>query len=277
MARVPAKVSKRMSSALRKFQPIVKRARNNDVSEADTVKLVLDLLEELLGYDKYLEITSQEEIRGSYCDLLVRLDGTSQFIIEVKAIGLDLTDAHVKQAVDYAANHGVDWAILTNGQTWRVYKVIFGKPIEKELVMEVDLTEISPRAPSQMEKLYNLAREGISKELLEEYHARKQATNRFLLAAAILDDPVLKVIRRELKRISPGVKVTTEEIRSALEREVLKREVVDGEEAESAARRVRGTKRPLRARRRRTALPEEREEGEAVSDEDGDEAAEPSP
>ena len=249
MATVPAKVAKRMSAALRRFQPIIEQARKEDVSEADTVKLVLDLLEELFGYDKYTEVTSQEEIRGSYCDLVVNIGGARQFVIEVKAAGLELTDAHVKQAVDYAANKGVDWAILTNGWVWRVYKVLFGKPIDKELVLQADLGEVNPRVSSQdLTQLYPMTREGIGRELLEEEHARKQATNRHLLGAIILDDSVLKIVRRELKRVTPGVKVTTDEIAKALAEEVLKREVVESEDAESAKRKVRATSRALRAR-----------------------------
>jgi predicted type IV restriction endonuclease len=64
-------------------------------------------------------------------------------LIEVKAIGLELRDSHVKQAVDYAANQGTDWVALTNGAIWRVYKVAFTKPIKHELVVELDLTALS--------------------------------------------------------------------------------------------------------------------------------------
>ena len=61
-----------------------------------------------------------------------RIDGTLQALIEVKAIGMDLKAAHVKQAVDYAANKGVDWVLLTNGVSWRVYHIVFAKPIDQE-------------------------------------------------------------------------------------------------------------------------------------------------
>lgn len=63
----------------------------------------------------------------------IKLEGGLQFLIEVKAIGTELKDAHVKQAVDYAANQGTDWVVLTNGLSWRIYKVTFTKPIEHEM------------------------------------------------------------------------------------------------------------------------------------------------
>ena len=79
-------------------------------------------------------MTAEYAIRGMYCDLATKLDGTAQALVEVKAIGLELKDQHVKQAVDYAANQGVDWVVLTNGTHWRIYNVIFGKPIDQDLV-----------------------------------------------------------------------------------------------------------------------------------------------
>ena len=54
-------------------------------------------------------------IRSTFCDLAVKLDGHLAFLIEVKAIGLELKEQFVKQAVDYAANQGVEWVVLTNG------------------------------------------------------------------------------------------------------------------------------------------------------------------
>ena len=90
--------------------------------------IVTDMLSEILGFDKYSEVTSEHAIRGTACDLAIKLDGTVEMLIEIKAIGIELKDAHVKQAVDYASNQGVDWAILTNGINWRIYKVISANP-----------------------------------------------------------------------------------------------------------------------------------------------------
>jgi hypothetical protein len=84
------------------------------------VVIATDLLADLFGYDKYTEITREYAVRGTICDLAVKLDDQPKLLIEVKAIGLDLKDQHVKQAIDYAANKGIDWALLTNGVTWRV-------------------------------------------------------------------------------------------------------------------------------------------------------------
>jgi predicted type IV restriction endonuclease len=125
MPTVPKKVSDRIAAGLKKFQPILASAKARDVGESDTVTIIKDMLSEVFGYDKYAEVTSEFAIRGTYCDLAIKLDGVLQTLIEVKAIGIDLKDAHVKQAVDYAANQGVDWVVLTNAEIWRVYRISF--------------------------------------------------------------------------------------------------------------------------------------------------------
>jgi Type I restriction enzyme R protein N terminus (HSDR_N) len=116
MAAIPKKVSERLTSALKKFQPILSASKARDDGEADTVMIVTDMLAYVFGYDKYSEVTAEYAIRGTFCDLATKIDGTIQALVEVKAIGLELKDAHVKQAVDYAANQGVDWVVLTNGR-----------------------------------------------------------------------------------------------------------------------------------------------------------------
>ena len=120
MPRIPQKVARRLSLGLKQFQPILESAKSRDVNESDTVVIVTDILSEIFGYDKYNEVTSEYAIKGTYCDLAIRLNGKLHYLIEVKAIGSDLKENHIKQAIDYAANEGVDWVLLTNGITWRV-------------------------------------------------------------------------------------------------------------------------------------------------------------
>src|SRR4051794_15821756 len=123
MPAVPTKVAARIAGGLKRFQPIVASAKARDVNESDTVVIVADILQEVFGYDKYSEITSEHLIRGTYCDLAVKVDGALAFLVEVKAIGLELKESFVKQAVDYAANQGIEWVVLTNAITWRAFRI----------------------------------------------------------------------------------------------------------------------------------------------------------
>jgi predicted type IV restriction endonuclease len=238
MPSIPKKVIERLTSALKRFQPILSTAKARDDGEADTVMIVTDMLDSVFGYDKYSEVTAEHAIRGTYCDLATKIEGTLQALIEVKAIGLDLKDQHVKQAVDYAANQGVDWVVLTNGMHWRVYNVIFGKPIDQELVVDIDMCSLNPKSQADLEVLYLFCKEGWVKSVLGDYQLQKQALSRFFLGALILSNPVLDVIRRELRRVSPDVRIETEQIKDVLSSEVLKREVIDGDKALEAQKKI---------------------------------------
>lgn len=238
MAGIPSRVESRLAAGLKRFQPILEQARARDVNEADTVTIVKDLLADLFGYDKYTEVTSEHAIRGTFCDLAIKLDGQLSFLIEVKAIGLDLKDQHVKQAVDYAAHEGVEWVLLTNGASWRAYRVIFAQPIQFDLVVEIRMLELMPRNSDHLELLWLFAKEGWQKARIGEFHAQRQAVNRYTLAALILSEPMLDSFRKELRRLHDGIKVTNEQISEALQAEVLKRETLDGDKATEARRTI---------------------------------------
>jgi len=248
MPSVPKKVAERLVAGIKRYQPILSAAKARDVGEADTVTIIKDMLADVFGYDKYSDVTSEHSIRGTFCDLAVKMDGQLQTLIEVKAIGIDLKDAHVKQAIDYAANQGVDWVLLTNGITWRVYHLIFAKPIDQELVLEIDFCALNPRSDSDVELVYLWCKEGWQRSVLGEYHTQKQALSRFFVGAMLQTDTVLDVIRRELRRVSPDVRIDAEQIRAVLVNEVIKREVLEGDKADEARKKIaRSAKTALRA------------------------------
>jgi len=245
---ITKKLAERIQSGLKRFAPILAAQRDRDVSEADTVTLVKDLLSEVFGYDKYAELTSEHAIRGTYCDLAIQFDGKLQLLLEVKAIGGALQDRHVKQSIDYASNQGVEWVVLTNAVEWVLFHVLFKKPIEKEEVVRINLLEVEPRRDEDLEKLYLFTRAGLSKDALVEYRDRQGATNRFMLAAVILNsDSVLSAIRREVRRAT-DILVDKAEIEKVLRDQVLKRDALEGDQAAAATRRFRRIERSKSSR-----------------------------
>lgn len=241
MASISAKVSKRLTDGIKRFKPIVSKARDKDVNESDTVTIIADILSEIFGYDKYTEITSEFAVKKTFCDLAITLDGTPRLLIEAKAAGLNLKEQFIKQAVDYGSNSGVDWVILTNAVQWKVYKIIFGKPVSSELVYEFDLTEINPKKENDLELLYFLTKESISKNgksSLDEYRSHKQLLNKFVVSQLLLTDSVLDAIRKTLKKISPEAKSTNDEIYRIINEEIIKRDVLDDEKFPSVKRMI---------------------------------------
>ncbi len=238
MAIIPQKIQSRITEGLKKFQPIVESAKIRDVSESDTVVMLTGILSDILGYDKYVDITTEFAIRGTYCDLALKINDKLSILIEAKAVGIDLKEQHVKQVVDYAANQGIEWVFLTNSVSWRVYKVIFSKPIQNILVCDIDFLKLRPKAIQDIETLFLLSKEAVAKNSLNEFFTQKQATNKFMIGNLLSEESVLNTLKKELKLIYPDIKVTNDEIRTVLVAEVIKREILEGESSEEAKKKI---------------------------------------
>lgn len=71
------------------------------------------------------------------------------------------------------------------------------------------------------------------------YAQQKEATSRYVVAQLPLDESVLTTVRKQLRRLFPGVRVGADEIAGFLRNEGLKREVLEGERADAAEKLVR--------------------------------------
>jgi hypothetical protein len=251
MIQIPLKAKERLIAGIKKFLPILVKAHDKDINESDTVTIISDMLTEIFGYDKYTEITSEYAVKKTYCDLAIKIEGKPLLLIEVKSIGLDLKDDFVRQAVDYGSNAGIEWIILTNAIKWKVYKVIFAKPIEKEFVYEVDFRQISSKKQNDLELLYYLCKEAITKSSvknsLDEYHTQKQLLSRFLIGQILMTDQVIDCVRKTVKKMAPDARVSNEEILCVIAEEIIKREVFEGEKAIEAKKRIMKLYKPVKA------------------------------
>jgi predicted type IV restriction endonuclease len=234
----PKRVADRIRRSVTKFQQVLQIAKDRDVNEADTVSIIKDMLADVFGYDKYLEVTSELAIRGTFCDLAIKVDNKIELLIEAKAIGTGLKESHLRQTIDYGANNGVQWVILTNGLLWRIYKIRFEQPIGYDLICDIDFSLLDGKSEEHQEKLFTICKEGVSKGAREEFYEKMQCLNRFILGALVLSEEVIMLIRRELRKVSDGVLVAPEDIIRVLENEVLKRDVIEGDEAAKAQSRV---------------------------------------
>jgi hypothetical protein len=232
---VPKRATDRISAQLKCYQGVLQGAKNRDIAESDTVVIVTDMLADMFGYDKYTEVTTEFAIRSTYVDLAVKLGNEVRFLIEVKAIGSPLKDNHVKQAVDYAANQGIEWVVLTNGWNWQIFKVQFSQPIEKTKVFDIDLLQMTPRSDALLECFGNLSKEGFTLSSMAAVFQQRQATSKYSLACILQSDAVVTAVRKELRRLFPGLKLDEDALRTDIRERVLKREVVDSEEAKQAA------------------------------------------
>lgn len=238
MATIPNATAKRLSASVPKFKKILSIASERDVNESDTVTIVTDMLEEVFGYDKYQEITREYAIQGTFCDLAIKTNGKVNYLIEVKAIGLNLKDGHLRQAIGYASREGIKWVVLTNGLTWEIHRVNVENKVVNEKVFEINFMELNPRKSEDQDALFILCKRGIAKDLMDELYEYKQSVNRYTVGALMLSENVVSVIKRELRKLKAGIKVTDDQIYELIKDEVLKRDLVESELAKEANRNV---------------------------------------
>lgn len=234
MSNVPKRITKRLKTESKKYKKILNRAKTADVNESDTVTIISDVLTDVFGFDKYTEITSEFAIKSTYCDLAIKHKNDVVFLIECKAIGVELKEPHVYQALGYATNHGIDWVILTNGQYWKAYKVLFEKPIRLQMIFELDLLSIDLSDEDELERMFSLTKEAIQKNTIKKLHQEMQLMNKFTIAAILQSDETIKSVVRQLKSFSKGVKIDSEVVESIIVNDMLKREVIDSDEAKFA-------------------------------------------
>ncbi len=228
----------KIKANLPKFQKVLGIAKDRDLNESDTVSIITDILAEVFGYDKYIEITSELQIRGTYCDIAIKLGEKFQYLIECKAIGIDLKDNHLRQAIGYGANKGIQWVVLTNGIEWQIYRLRFEQPIAWDLVARFDLTSISTKNARDMENLFILTKEGVEKGAREELYEKTQCVNRFVVAQLLLADPIISALHREIRKLADGLAIDDMEIISIIRDGILRRDLLEGDEATAAQQKV---------------------------------------
>ena len=161
-------------------------------------------LTDVLGFQALDEVKTEYMIKGTYADYVVQLNGVRHFLVEVKAYSLELSEKHLRQTVNYGANEGIEWALLTNGRSFDFYKILFNKPIESRKVFSIDLTNVS-NYKSAIEYLQYIHRDAIVKK--SRFINKKEITN-----------AIKKLIKSKYNE-----KCDDEELRQSLNRLVLEK------------------------------------------------------
>ncbi len=238
MSKIPSAVAQRLISKVPRFQKILVKAKESDINEADTVAIVADMLEEIFGFDKYSEITREYEIKGTYCDLAIKTNKKIDYLIEVKAIGIQLKDIHLKQAIHYAADEGIKWVVLTNGIDWQVHCVTLKNKITSKELFSFNFEAINPKKKEEQEELFLLCRKGVSKDLISEYAEIKKFMNRYTIGALLQTEPIAKVVKFHLNKLKNNMKIKTDEISEIIKNDIIKRELLDTEEGIEANKQI---------------------------------------
>lgn len=190
------------------------KKQNLELDESATRLMVNYFLTDVLGYIELDDIKTEYAIRGEYADYVIQLARKKHFVIEVKAIQIDLNERHLRQSLSYAANEGIDWIVLFNGKQIQLYRVIFGKPIDVHKVFDFDIADLSSiRTASK--HLINLTKTAVSKGELETYWKRFDALTPPNLIKQLYTADVVNCIRKRV-RAQSGINFDNDDVLNAL-------------------------------------------------------------
>jgi len=157
------------------LQAKLEKHRKDDLKETPTRVIFTDVLLQALGWD----VRNPDEVElecatidGKSVDYSLKINGKPVLFVEAKPLNDPLTDVKsITQVVGYAANAGVEWCILTNGVTYKIYHSTEKAQAPEKLLFEVSIDSKENRGmPVQQitEKLSRFSRDAMAKGVLDE-------------------------------------------------------------------------------------------------------------
>ncbi len=190
---------KNLSDKLKKYRNRYLRRQWDDLDESATRIMVNSLLTDVLGFTELEDVKTEFRIRGEYADYVIQLARKKHFIVEVKSIQLDLSEKHLRQSVNYAANEGIDWILLTNGKQIELYRVLFEKPISSRKIFDLDISS-NDDLKLIPEFLVYLTKKSILKNELDDFWKRFEALEPTQLSKNLYAIEVVKFLKKLLKK-----------------------------------------------------------------------------
>jgi len=202
---------------------MIQAAEKADCNEAETRRRIERIFESLMGYDAFKHLSRERAVRGAgeteHVDFAIQLDeGDSakpEIMVEIKRVCVDLAPKHLKQVSSYAINAGCEWILLTNSKEWRLYHVSFGQPPVTKLIHGWNI--LTDDVSLLAKRFELISYKNVKKSGLDDLWQKTNVLHPRNLLQAILSEPSLKALRRELRKDS-GVHLSPEEIVSGVRR-----------------------------------------------------------
>ncbi len=207
-------ISMKIQSALSSILHDVEKAIANGITlkEAMTETIVIDPILAALGYAVWeYQKQGMADSTGTIPDYTILPQTPRQWFLEVKRWRLPLTDKEANQTVGYAFSQGSRWAILTNGDEWRIYDAYCNAHLTHKCIYQVE----SLSSPEMVEMLTLLAKEAMQHDLLAlAYRARLvvEAVKQELTTAG---SETIRTLRKTIQS-STLPNVTKEEVLEAI-------------------------------------------------------------
>ena len=182
----------------------------------------LDALRTALGYSDD-QLSTEMSVMGGRVDIAIQDDEGTRLVIECKNIRSKLRNSVRDQAGVYAATLSAPWAVITNGDIWKLYRVTpqRGKSPSMDLVFDLALLDEDGISKGDSEHLYLLSYRALSSGDTEREFHEVSCTSPAHLYQAIFSERVLNAIRVELKdsyrdEHDHRVKLSNEDVEDAI-------------------------------------------------------------
>jgi predicted Zn finger-like uncharacterized protein len=182
----------------------------------------VDALKTALGFN-HTQIDTELKALSGRVDIAVKLGDTVHMIIECKNVRSKLKNNVRDQAGTYASTFSAPWAVVTNGDIWKLYRVTPqpGKAPRMDLVFDIALLDEDGISESDAENLYLLSNRALSSGDTENEYHNVRSTSAPKLYDALFSERVLDAIRLELTQAykletSQNVKITNEDAKAAM-------------------------------------------------------------
>lgn len=200
---------KNIVSCIEELRLKLDRYRKEDLKEYPTRTIFIDPLLQALGWDVRDPDEVQLEyptIDGKSVDYVPKVNRKPVLFIEAKPLNDPLTEVKsITQVVGYAANAGVEWCILTNGATYKVYRSTEKAEAPDKLLFEVSIDPRESRGMSvqQVAEQFNrFSRESMDRDVLAEIGEQVFTTGKIrkVLDKLFLDPPtnLIRIIRSSI-------------------------------------------------------------------------------
>ncbi len=190
---------RQLFGSLKEYHRQYLKKTNPDLDESGTRLMINSFLTDVLGFAPIEEVKTEYMIRGTYADYVIKLKGVQHFLVEVKALGIELSEKHLRQAINYGANEGIEWVLLSNGRQFDFYRILFEKPIRERKVFSIDLRD-SSKLRASVGTIQYLHKLSVAYKGLDLLWAKCVALDPTTVAGLLQNKPVVNFIKRALKK-----------------------------------------------------------------------------
>lgn len=184
----------------RRLHPrLVEISNSPKASEEEVRRWCIDALENVLGYNKG-ELDTEVRTLGGKVDIALKRGDHIFLVIECKNIRSKLNNGVRDQAAGYATSLSAEWAVVTNGQIWRLYRVIPQPGRDPRFIEVFDVSLLDEDGVSEVdaENLFLLTSRAVFGGDLERMSHLVACTSKKRILQALASERVVKALRLEL-------------------------------------------------------------------------------